>query len=99
MNEDDEFALSTSEMENYAQDESNASLQYDETEMEESLKDINLENNENCDTRNFELENQVSPRKRRKLSPIVYTRSPSPEDIEINISKRPSVITSVYNIY
>lgn len=50
------------------------------------------ENNENCNTENVEKTDEV-PRKRRKLSPIIYNRShsPSPTRLKSNASLVPTL--------
>lgn len=74
MNEDDELALST------IQNDSETSI-YQISELEIdcdiSMKERDDENNENCNTENVEKIEEM-PKKRRKLSPIVYNRSHSP---------------------
>lgn len=56
------------------------------TEVEEDgdsiMKDINEENNENCNIENVDTVENM-PTKRRKLSPIVYNRSHSPSPVEL----------------
>ncbi|CAD1477683.1 unnamed protein product [Heterotrigona itama] len=86
VNEEDELALSTIQNDVYAQNESEASV-FQVTEMETegdiSVKDRTEENNENCNTENVEKTDEI-PKKRRRLSPIVYNRShsPSPTDLK-----------------
>ncbi|XP_011153047.1 zinc finger CCCH domain-containing protein 14 isoform X1 [Harpegnathos saltator] len=84
VNEDDELALLTTHNETYApaqsELESGAFRITDGTEDETdngSPKEVSEENNENCNTENVDKTDEV-PRKRRKLSPIVYNRSHSP---------------------
>ncbi|XP_076238781.1 nuclear polyadenosine RNA-binding 2 [Calliopsis andreniformis] len=86
VNEDDELALLTTQNDVYAQNESESSIfQVTEAECEGEAggKERTEENNENCNTENVEKTEEV-PRKRRKLSPIVYNRShsPSPPDLK-----------------
>ena len=54
-----------------------------ETEGDMNVKDRTEENNENCNTENVEKTDEI-PKKRRRLSPIVYNRShsPSPTDLK-----------------
>lgn len=86
VNEEDELALSTIQNDVYAQNESEASV-FQVTEMETegdmNVKDRTEENNENCNTENVEKTDEI-PKKRRRLSPIVYNRShsPSPTDLK-----------------
>lgn len=85
MNEDDELALLTTHNETYTTQNSSGLENEvfritDDTEddMEtNSPKEVSEENNENCNTENVEKTDEV-PRKRRKLSPIIYNRSHSP---------------------
>lgn len=82
--EDDELALSTVQNDSYEPNElSPAPSQTVETEENEVVeKVIADENNENHNSENVETPQEVTQRKRRKLSPIVYSRSrsPSPSD-------------------
>ncbi|XP_015436185.1 PREDICTED: uncharacterized protein LOC107191619 isoform X2 [Dufourea novaeangliae] len=86
VNEDDELVLLTTQNDVYAQNESETSV-FQVTEMDGECdpngKERVEENNENCNTENVEKTDEV-PRKRRKLSPIVYNRShsPSPGDLK-----------------
>lgn len=86
MNEDDELALSTIQNDIYIQNESETSV-FQATEIETegdiSVKERTEENNENCNTENVEKIEEI-PKKRRKLSPIIYNRSrlPSPTDLK-----------------
>ncbi|XP_015587837.1 zinc finger CCCH domain-containing protein 14 [Cephus cinctus] len=80
VNEGDEFTLDTIQTDMYVQSES-CSNTLPLTDIEEDL-DISEdkgteENNENCNIENVEGTEDV-PRKRRKLSPIVFNRSRSP---------------------
>lgn len=86
MNEDDELALSTIQNDIYTQNESETSVfqvTEVETEGDISVKERTEENNENCNTENVEKIEEI-PKKRRKLSPIIYNRSrlPSPTDLK-----------------
>ncbi|CAK9824073.1 Zinc finger CCCH domain-containing protein 14 [Anthophora retusa] len=85
VNEDDELALSTIQNDAYLQNESETSVfQIEmETDGDVSVKERTEENNENCNTENVEKTEEI-PKKRRKLSPIVYNRShsPSPADLK-----------------
>lgn len=86
MNEDDELALSTIQNDMYTQNESETSVfqvTEIETEGDVSVKERTEENNENCNTENVEKIEEI-PKKRRKLSPIIYNRSrlPSPTDLK-----------------
>lgn len=86
MNEDDELALSTIQNDIYTQNESETSVfqvTEIETEGDISVKERTEENNENCNTENVEKIEEI-PKKRRKLSPIIYNRSrlPSPTDLK-----------------
>ncbi|XP_012245385.1 zinc finger CCCH domain-containing protein 14 isoform X1 [Bombus impatiens] len=86
VNEDDELALSTIQNDIYIQNESETSV-FQATEIETegdiSVKERTEENNENCNTENVEKIEEI-PKKRRKLSPIIYNRSrlPSPTDLK-----------------
>lgn len=89
MNEDDELALLTTQNETYAvQNELEANafrIKADrmEDDVEASPKEASgEENNENCNTENVDKTDEV-PRKRRKLSPIVYNRSHSPSPVRL----------------
>lgn len=94
MNEDDELALLTTHNEAtatttaMAQDELEMStfrITTDEVEdkVNASSKETSAEeNNENCNTENVDKTDEV-PRRRRKLSPIVYNRSHSPSPARI----------------
>lgn len=86
--EDDELALSTIQSDVYIQNESE-SLLFQELETENegstSIKERTEENNENCNTENVEKAEEV-PKKRRKLSPIVYNRSHSPSPADLKTS-------------
>lgn len=97
MNEDDELALSTIQNDVYAQNESEVSVfQMAEMEVEGdmSMKERAEENNENCNTENVEKTEEI-PKKRRKLSPIVYNRShsPSPTDLKSSALLTNSLLT------
>ncbi|XP_029041496.2 zinc finger CCCH domain-containing protein 14 isoform X1 [Osmia bicornis bicornis] len=95
VNEDDELALSTIQNDMYVQNESETSVfQITEAEEEGDLKERTDENNENCNTENVE-KIEEAPRRRRKLSPIVYNRShsPSPVDLKSNTLVTSSVLT------
>ncbi|XP_048264666.1 zinc finger CCCH domain-containing protein 14 isoform X1 [Bombus terrestris] len=86
VNEDDELALSTIQNDMYTQNESETSVfqvTEIETEGDVSVKERTEENNENCNTENVEKIEEI-PKKRRKLSPIIYNRSrlPSPTDLK-----------------
>ncbi|XP_033339233.2 uncharacterized protein LOC143262234 [Megalopta genalis] len=88
VNEDDELVLLTTQNDVYAQNESETSVfQVTEVdgEMDANGKERAEENNENCNTENVEKTEEV-PRKRRKLSPIVYNRSHSPSPADIKTS-------------
>lgn len=91
MNEDDELALLTTHNEMYvAQNEleTNAFRMKNgaEDDVEASPKEVSgEENNENCNTENVDKTDEV-PRKRRKLSPIVYNRSHSPSPVRLKSS-------------
>lgn len=94
MNEDDELALLTTHNESMTTATSATSTMSVQDEMEMSTFRITdeteadaedaspketsgEENNENCNTENVDKTDEM-PRKRRKLSPIVYNRSHSP---------------------
>lgn len=86
MNEDDELALLTTHNESYATVQStelNSSGEFrimdgPEDDMDaNSPKETSDENNENCNTENVDKTDEA-PRKRRKLSPIIYNRSHTP---------------------
>lgn len=95
MNEDDELALLTTH------NEATTAMVQDELEMstfritDGTEDDVDAspkeasgeENNENCNTENVDKTDEV-PRRRRKLSPIVYNRShsPSPTQLKSNAS-------------
>lgn len=51
---------------------------FESEQLDTSEKNEELENNENNYSDNLTVEDSI--KKRRKLSPIIYTRSPSPED-------------------
>lgn len=92
VNEDDELALLTTQNETYApaqsELESGAFRITDGTEDDaddDSPKETSEENNENCNTENVDKTDEV-PRKRRKLSPIVYNRSHSPSPTRLKSS-------------
>ncbi|XP_057331230.1 zinc finger CCCH domain-containing protein 14 [Microplitis mediator] len=70
--------LDSLELENFNSTEVTEDLE--DVENEDQEKSETGENNENQCTDNINnlVTDQVTPRKRRKLSPIVYTRSPSP---------------------
>ncbi|XP_076222060.1 nuclear polyadenosine RNA-binding 2 isoform X2 [Nomia melanderi] len=93
VNEDDELVLLTTQNDVYTQNESETSVfQVTEVdgEMDANGKERAEENNENCNTENVEKTEEV-PRKRRKLSPIVYNRShsPSPADLKSSTLTNP----------
>lgn len=93
VNEDDEFALLTTHNETYAAMTSAPSSTPVDSEAdafrittdrtENDMEDVSPketsgeENNENCNTENMDKTDEA-PRKRRKLSPIIYNRSHSP---------------------
>ncbi|XP_076299815.1 nuclear polyadenosine RNA-binding 2 isoform X1 [Lasioglossum baleicum] len=89
VNEDDELVLLTTQNDVYTQNESETSVfqvtEVDGGEVDANGKERAEENNENCNTENVEKSEEV-PRKRRKLSPIVYNRSHSPSPAEIKTS-------------
>ncbi|XP_043251541.1 zinc finger CCCH domain-containing protein 14 isoform X1 [Colletes gigas] len=93
VNEDDELVLLTTQNDVYAQNESETSV-FQVTEMEDeedaSGKERAEENNENCNTENVEKTTEEVPRKRRKLSPIVYNRSHSPSPADAKSSTIPA---------
>lgn len=96
MNEDDELALLTTNNETTT---TAATTAKDELEMttfritdgtenhvDTSPKETSgEENNENCNTENVDKIDEA-PRRRRKLSPIVYNRSHSPSPIQLKSS-------------
>ncbi|XP_078051864.1 nuclear polyadenosine RNA-binding 2 [Augochlora pura] len=88
VNEDDELVLLTTQNDVYTQNESETSV-FQVTEVDGDMdangKERAEENNENCNTENVEKTEEV-PRKRRKLSPIVYNRSHSPSPADIKTS-------------
>lgn len=109
MNEDDELALltthneamtattATTEMSGMAQDELEISTFRITDEAEDNVdsspkETSGEENNENCNTENVDKTDEV-PRKRRKLSPIIYNRShsPSPTRQKSNASLVPTL--------
>ncbi|XP_053973741.1 zinc finger CCCH domain-containing protein 14-like isoform X2 [Hylaeus volcanicus] len=93
VNEDDELVLLTPQNDVYTQNESETSVfQVTEVEDEEdaSGKERAEENNENCNTENVEKITEEVPRKRRKLSPIVYNRSHSPSPAVLKSSTLPT---------
>ncbi|XP_047366417.1 zinc finger CCCH domain-containing protein 14 [Vespa velutina] len=85
VNEDDEMALLTVQNETLGQSDSESNV-LRITEVDDDgdsiIKDINEENNENCNTENVDAVESI-PTKRRKLSPIIYNRSHSPSSIEV----------------
>lgn len=108
MNEDDELALLTSHSETTtatATATTTATMSEEELEIsafritdgaednvDASPKEASgEENNENCNTENVDKTDEV-PRKRRKLSPIIYNRShsPSPTRLKSNASLAPA---------
>jgi len=100
VNEDDELALLTTHNETtaaMAQDELEISkfriTDGTEDNVDASPKEASgEENNENCNTENVDKTDEM-PRKRRKLSPIVYNRShsPSPTQLKSNASLVPTL--------
>ncbi|XP_014473742.1 PREDICTED: zinc finger CCCH domain-containing protein 14 isoform X2 [Dinoponera quadriceps] len=94
VNEDDELALLTTHNETYttpAQSELESGtfritdgITEDDAD-DGSPKEASEENNENCNTENVDKTDEV-PRKRRKLSPIVYNRSHSPSPTRLKTS-------------
>ncbi|XP_076395503.1 nuclear polyadenosine RNA-binding 2 isoform X3 [Megachile rotundata] len=95
VNEDDELALSTIQNDIYVQNESETSVfQITEAEEEGDVKERTDESNENCNTENVE-KTEEPPRRRRKLSPIIYNRShsPSPAELKTNTLITNSVLT------
>ncbi|XP_076172664.1 nuclear polyadenosine RNA-binding 2 isoform X2 [Ptiloglossa arizonensis] len=96
VNEDDELVLLTTQNDVYTQNESETSVfQVTEVEGEEdaSGKERAEENNENCNTENVEKITEEVPRKRRKLSPIVYNRSHSSSPADLKSSTLPTTPT------
>lgn len=100
MNEEDEFALLTTHNEATTTTTATTvmSVQDDleistfritdeaEDNVDASPKEASgEENNENCNTENVDKTDDV-PRKRRKLSPIIYNRSHSPSPIRLKSS-------------
>lgn len=55
------------------------------------------ENNENCNTENMDKTDEITPRRRRKLSPIIYTRShsPSPTRLKSTASLLPTLVAKL----
>ncbi|KAG7199663.1 hypothetical protein KM043_014256 [Ampulex compressa] len=83
VNEDDELALLTTQNDAYAQNEGESTIFATiNSDIETSIKERTEENNENCNTENVDKTEEI-PRKRRKLSPIVYNRSHSSSPIEL----------------
>jgi len=94
VNEDDELALLTTH--NEATTTTMAAMAQDELEINKfritSSAEDNAhtspkvasgeENNENCNTENVDKIDEM-PRRRRKLSPIIYNRSHSPSPIQL----------------
>lgn len=114
MNEDDELALLTTHNESMTTATSTMSVQ-DEMEMntfritdemEANAEDASPketsgeENNENCNTENVDKTDEM-PRKRRKLSPIVYNRShsPSPTRLKSTASLVPNAPSAVKRMH
>lgn len=101
MNEDDELVLSThNEMYEPTQGELESGVFriMDGTEDDaddDSPKEVSEENNENCNTENVDKTEEM-PRKRRKLSPIVYNRShsPSPTRLKSSTSLNPPTLST-----
>lgn len=103
VNEDDELALLTTHNETYAAMQHSSELESgafritddaeDDAEID-SPKEVSEENNENCNTENVDKTDET-PRKRRKLSPIIYNRSqsPSPTRLKSNVSLPPTLTT------
>jgi len=101
VNEDDELALLTTHNETttaaMAQNELEIS-KFRITDGTEDNVDVSPkeasgeENNENCNTENVDKTDEM-PRRRRKLSPIVYNRShsPSPTQLKSNASLVPTL--------
>lgn len=109
MNEDDELALLTTHNEatTTAETTTTTAMAQDELEMstfrittdgvedsaDTSPKEASgEENNENCNTENVDKTDEV-PRRRRKLSPIIYNRSHSPSSVQVksNASLAPTL--------
>ncbi|XP_011708232.1 PREDICTED: zinc finger CCCH domain-containing protein 14 [Wasmannia auropunctata] len=107
VNEDDELALLTTHNEATAAATATTTEAQDELEIrkfriagdaEDSAEDASPkeasgeENNENCNTENVDKIDET-PRRRRKLSPIVYNRShsPSPTQLKSNASLAPTL--------
>lgn len=61
-------------------------------------KDMNEENNENCNTENVDAVESI-PTKRRKLSPIVYNRSHSPSPVEVKSTTVYGSVTTTKRTY
>lgn len=106
MNEDDELALlgthseaaATTTMGTMAQDELEMNkfriTDRAEDNVDDSPKEASgEENNENRNTENMDQADEI-PRRRRKLSPIVYNRShsPSPTQPKSNASLAPTLV-------
>lgn len=88
VNEEDELALLTTQNESYGEKDTVQTvfrITDTEDDTETNRKERPEENNENCNTENVEKTEEV-PRKRRKLSPIVYNRSHSPSPIDLKAS-------------
>nr|KAF7400159.1 hypothetical protein H0235_015896 [Vespula pensylvanica] len=111
VNEDDEMALLTVQNDTLGQSDSESNV-LRITEVDDDgdsiIKDINEENNENCNTENVDAVESI-PTKRRKLSPIVYNRSHSPSPVEVKSTmiygsvtttkhKRPNVESGVSTV-
>ncbi|XP_012531632.2 LOW QUALITY PROTEIN: zinc finger CCCH domain-containing protein 14 [Monomorium pharaonis] len=104
VNEDDELALLTTHNDSTTAEEMATTMAQDKLEMSTfritdgtedhmnaSPKEASgEENNENCNTENVDKTDEV-PRRRRKLSPIVYNRSPSPTQLKSNASLVPTL--------
>lgn len=77
MNEDDDFMLGNSNSEEYIEAKSLNGFQMTDVESVQSIDKTQTEDNiENLNIDNIEIDEDI-PRKKRKLSPIVYNRSTS----------------------
>lgn len=101
VNEDDEMALLTVQNDTLGQSDSESNV-LRITEVDDDgdsiIKDINEENNENCNTENVDAVESI-PTKRRKLSPIVYNRSHSPSPVEVKSTMIYGSVTTTKRTY
>ncbi|XP_043485490.1 zinc finger CCCH domain-containing protein 14 [Polistes fuscatus] len=110
--EDDEMALLTVQNDTLVPSDSDPNI-LRITDLDDDadsiIKDINEENNENCNIENVDVVENIQT-KRRKLSPIIYNRSHSPSPVEVKSTmvygssvtttkrKKPNVESSVSTV-